>query len=77
MYNGVLAVILGEAGFFRSVPLVTYAVGVFLLFHLVVVLYEEPALTSRFGESYGPYRRLVPRWGLTIQPYQESTGSTA
>jgi protein-S-isoprenylcysteine O-methyltransferase Ste14 len=44
---------------------------------LFVVLYEEPALESQFGESYRAYRRAVPRWGFTTRPFQESTGSTA
>src|SRR6476659_7991863 len=77
MYNGVLALILGEAWLFGSVSLLQYALLVFVLFHLFVVLYEEPALTSQFGESYRVYRRAVPRWGFTTRPFQEGTGSTA
>jgi protein-S-isoprenylcysteine O-methyltransferase Ste14 len=77
MYNGVLALILGEAWLFGSMSLLKYALLVFVLFHLFVVLYEEPALTSQFGESYRAYRRAVPRWGFTTRPFQEGTGSTA
>jgi protein-S-isoprenylcysteine O-methyltransferase Ste14 len=77
MYNGVLALILGEAWLFGSVFLLKYALLVLILFHLFVVFYEEPALTSQFGESYRAYRRAVPRWGLTTRPFQEGTGSTA
>ena len=77
MYNGVLAVILGEAWFFGSVSLLEYALLVLVLFHLFVVLYEEPALTSQFGESYREYRRAVPRWGFTTRPFQEAAGGTA
>ena len=77
MYNGVLALILGEAWLFGSMSLLKYALLVFVLFHLFVVLYEEPALTSQFGESYRVYRRAVPRWGFTTRPFQEGTGSTA
>jgi protein-S-isoprenylcysteine O-methyltransferase Ste14 len=71
MYNGVLTVLLGEAWLFRSTALLQYAVLMFILFHLVVVVYEEPALKSRFGESYRAYRHAVPRWGFTIRPYTE------
>jgi hypothetical protein len=47
MYNGVLALILGEAWLFGSVSLLKYALLVLVLFHLFVVLSdEEPALTS-------------------------------
>ncbi|HJZ84265.1 MAG TPA: isoprenylcysteine carboxylmethyltransferase family protein [Polyangia bacterium] len=73
MYNGVLALLLGQAWLFRSVALVEYTAAVFAGFHLFVVLYEEPTLESRFGDSYREYRRRVPRWGFTIRPYSESS----
>jgi protein-S-isoprenylcysteine O-methyltransferase Ste14 len=75
MYNGVLALLLGEAWLFGSVSLLEYALVVIILFHLFVVFYEEPALTSQFGESYQAYRRAVPRWGFTTRPFREGTGS--
>jgi protein-S-isoprenylcysteine O-methyltransferase Ste14 len=71
MYNGVLAVLLGEAWLFRSTPLVQYAAVVFVVFNLFVLVYEEPALDSQFGESYRAYRRAVPRWGFRVHPYVE------
>jgi len=77
MYNGVLAVLLGEAWLFRSTALLQYALLMFILFHLVVVVYEEPALGSRFGDSYRAYRRAVPRWGFTVRPFIQRTGSSA
>jgi protein-S-isoprenylcysteine O-methyltransferase Ste14 len=77
MYNGVIALIVGEAWLFGSVSLLQYAFLVLVFFHLWVVLYEEPTLTSQFGESYRVYRRAVPRWGFTTRPFQEGTGSTA
>jgi len=74
MYNGVIALIVGEAWLFGSVSLLQYALLVLVFFHLWVVLYEEPTLTSQFGESYRVYRRAVPRWGFTTRPFQEGTG---
>lgn len=71
MYNGVLALLSGEAWFFASVALVVYTLFILVLFHLFVVLYEEPTLASRFGESYQAYRRAVPRWGFTVHPFRE------
>ncbi|MGB2714096.1 MAG: isoprenylcysteine carboxylmethyltransferase family protein [Vicinamibacterales bacterium] len=71
MYNGVLAVLLGEAWLFRSTSLLQYAAAVFVLFNLVVLVYEEPVLESQFGDSYRAYRRAVPRWGFTARPYAE------
>jgi protein-S-isoprenylcysteine O-methyltransferase Ste14 len=77
MYNGVLALVAGEAWLFSSVSLFKYALVLLVSFHLFVVLYEEPALTSQFGKSYRVYWRAVPRWGFTTRPFQENTGSTA
>ena len=71
MYNGVLAILLGEAWLFASIPLLEYTLLVFMAFHLFVLLYEEPALESRFGESYRVYRKAVPRWGLTVRPFHD------
>ena len=72
MYNGVLAVLIGEAWLFTSVSLIEYTLFVLVLFHLFVVLYEEPTLESSFGESYRIYRRAVPRWGFTVHPFREN-----
>ena len=77
MYNGVLAVLVGEAWLFNSTSVLTYAAFVLVAFHLFVVLYEEPVLQAQFHESYLAYRRSVPRWGFTTHPYEERTGSTA
>lgn len=77
MYNGVLAVLLGEAWLFGSAAIVEYALVVLVAFHAFVVLYEEPTLNARFPEAYRAYRRCVPRWGFTIHAYGEGTGSTA
>jgi protein-S-isoprenylcysteine O-methyltransferase Ste14 len=62
MYAGVLTLLFGEAVFFASRQLFIYAGVVFLIFHLFVVLYEEPALRRKFGDSYQQYCRAVPRW---------------
>jgi protein-S-isoprenylcysteine O-methyltransferase Ste14 len=57
-----ILVVVGEAWLFRSLPLLAYAGGVAIVFHLFVIGYEEPALRRRFGETYAEYRRTVPRW---------------
>jgi protein-S-isoprenylcysteine O-methyltransferase Ste14 len=68
MYVGVLTVLLGEAALFRSVDLLEYAAVFFVIVNLFVLLYEEPALRRRFGESYEHYRRAVRRW-VPGRPY--------
>src|SRR5262245_36388559 len=62
MYVGVLLILLGEAWFFGSSSLLGYAAILFVCFHLFVLLYEEPALKRRFGESYQRYCETTPRW---------------
>ena len=62
MYIGVLLVIVGWAIFFRSLKVISYGFCVGVVFHAFVVLFEEPHLRRRFGESYAHYRRTVHRW---------------
>ena len=66
MYNGVLAAILGQAWLFHSTALLAYAAMLWVAFHLFVVLYEERALETAFGERYRAYRSAVPRWGFRL-----------
>jgi protein-S-isoprenylcysteine O-methyltransferase Ste14 len=62
MYVGVLLVIVGQAVWARSVPLLEYAAAVAVSFHLVVLLVEEPVLRRSFGASYEDYVSRVHRW---------------
>jgi protein-S-isoprenylcysteine O-methyltransferase Ste14 len=62
MYVGVLCILLGEALLFASLTLAAYAVLVFILFNLFVLLYEEPTLRRKFGADYERYSASVPRW---------------
>jgi len=62
MYVGMTSVLIGEALLFQSLALLAYAGTVLLVFHLFVVLYEEPALRRKFGDSYRRFLDTVPRW---------------
>jgi len=62
MYEGVLLVLFGESLFFGSAALLRYALLVWAFFHMMVVLYEEPALRRQFGPEYDAYRGRVGRW---------------
>jgi protein-S-isoprenylcysteine O-methyltransferase Ste14 len=62
MYVGVMLILLGESLLFRSKRILVYAAVVFGFFNLFVILYEEPALTRKFGASYEEYLKSVPRW---------------
>ena len=54
--------VIGQGLLFARKPILAYAAGLALAFHLFVVLYEEPTLRARFGEEYASYCRRVPRW---------------
>ncbi|HEY1206300.1 MAG: isoprenylcysteine carboxylmethyltransferase family protein [Bryobacteraceae bacterium] len=62
MYLSVAAVVFGEGWFFGSALLLLYGVAVFIFFHLIVVLVEEPHLRRKGGPSYIEYCRRTPRW---------------
>lgn len=62
MYVAVVACVLGQGLVLASGMLLRYAAVLWLLFHLFVVLYEEPRLEAKFGGSYEAYRRRVRRW---------------
>ena len=62
MYLGVLLVVAAWAAVSGSGRVVEYGLGVAVVFHLFVVLVEEPLLRHRFGASYEAYCRAVSRW---------------
>jgi len=62
MYVGVLALIVGQALVLGREVLLVWAGVAALLFHLFVVLHEEPELRKRFGGEYEDYRQRVGRW---------------
>jgi protein-S-isoprenylcysteine O-methyltransferase Ste14 len=62
MYVAVVAAIVGQALLFGNVGLLEYGALVWLLFHLFVLIYEEPTLRSTFGPEYAEFCAKVPRW---------------
>ena len=72
MYLGVLTTILGWAALFQSMALLRYAAFVALIFHLVVLLYEEPHLRRVFGVDYERYRASTGRWLPRLRPPAEA-----
>jgi len=69
MYVAILAIVMGQGLVLWSGALVRYAALLWFLFHMFVVLYEEPRLGSQFGASYEAYRRNVRRWWPRIRPW--------
>lgn len=62
MYMGAATVLAGAAIFYRSVEIAAYAAAFLMVFHFVVIFYEEPTLRSKFGLDYLAYCRRVRRW---------------
>lgn len=62
MYLAIVAILMGEALFFRSATMACMAAGLAAGFHLFVVLHEERALRRKFGLSYEHYCSEVSRW---------------
>ncbi len=62
MYLAVAATILGQALLLGRPVLLAYGAAFAAVVYAFVRLYEEPALTRRFGAAYERYRREVPGW---------------
>ncbi len=62
MYIGALTVLLGFGFVERSVSILLFAAGWFVLAHVFVIVYEEPTLRHKFGSAYESYCKKVPRW---------------
>src|SRR3989441_5415433 len=63
MYLGVLLVVAGWAILSWSGRVLAYGVTVALMFHLFVLLVEEPLLRRKFGSADEAYRRAGRGWG--------------
>ena len=62
MYVGVLLILIGWTAAFRTRSLVIYTITVAILFHLRVIIFEEPWLARTFAQEWPPYKSRVPRW---------------
>lgn len=69
MYVAVVSIVAGQALILGSGGLAVYAGATWLVFHLFVLAYEEPALRRRYGASYDAYRVHVRRWWPRIRPW--------
>jgi protein-S-isoprenylcysteine O-methyltransferase Ste14 len=62
MYVAVVSAILGQGLLLGNLKLLEYGGLVFLLFHLFVMVYEEPTMRATFGAEYESFCARVPRW---------------
>lgn len=70
IYIAVVAVILGQALLFGDSGLLWYGALLWLFFHVVVVMAEEPILKETFGTEYESFRTHVPRWIPRLRPWR-------
>jgi protein-S-isoprenylcysteine O-methyltransferase Ste14 len=70
MYVAVVSAIFGQGLLFGNQALLEYAALVWLLFHLFVLLYEEPTLRASFGPEYKTFSTAVPRWIPRVTPWR-------
>lgn len=69
MYASVVSTIIGQALLFGNKALLAYGALVWFLFHVFVLLYEEPRLRATFGAEYDTYCDNVPRWIPRLTPW--------
>lgn len=74
-YIAVVSMTAGQALFLGNASVLVYAAVLALLFHLYVVLYEEPSLRRRFGAEYASYCRRVRRWLPSLRPDASTSGT--
>ncbi len=72
MISGVIAVLLGEALLFGSLPVLGWVVIFAAANALYIPLVEEPGLEQRFGEDFRRYKANVPPWLPRITPWKDT-----
>jgi protein-S-isoprenylcysteine O-methyltransferase Ste14 len=72
MYVAVAITILGQGLLFGNVALLEYGGLVWLLFHVFVLIYEEPTLRTSFGSEYKSFCAEVPRWIPRFTPWRSN-----
>jgi len=71
MISGVIFVLLGEAGIFRSPALAEWA-GLVVLINLIYIpVFEERMLAARFGKPYLRYKKAVRRFLPRLDPWTQ------
>jgi protein-S-isoprenylcysteine O-methyltransferase Ste14 len=62
MYLGVLGCLFGLGLLEASGGVLLYGAFMAIVFHVRVIVYEEPVLRRQFGDAYVRYLAAVPRW---------------
>lgn len=72
MYVAVVSLILGQGFLFASVRVLEYGIVVWVIFHLFVLIYEEPVLRSGYGHEYQEFCNHVPRWIPRVRAWRQT-----
>lgn len=72
IYIAVIAVILGQAVLFGDGRLLWYGALLWVFFHVVVVIFEEPTLKQTFGAEFDRFQTHVPRWIPRLTPWRSA-----
>jgi protein-S-isoprenylcysteine O-methyltransferase Ste14 len=70
MYLAVVSTILGQGLILGNATLLEYGGIVWVLFHLFVLVYEEPTLRASFGSEYELFCIQVSRWIPRFTPWE-------
>jgi protein-S-isoprenylcysteine O-methyltransferase Ste14 len=70
MYLAVIAIILGQAAILGNANLLVYAAILWVTVAGFAHFYEEPTLSSKYGEQYTAYRRAVRGWWPRATPWR-------
>jgi len=70
MYVAIVVAILGQGLILGNVALLAYGGLVWLLFHVFVLVYEEPTLGTTFDAEYQSFCAEVPRWIPRFTPWR-------
>jgi protein-S-isoprenylcysteine O-methyltransferase Ste14 len=62
IYLGALLVLVGHILWSGSALVILYFLCYVIAFHILITVFEEPALRNRFGAPYEEYLKQVPRW---------------
>ena len=70
MILGVIFILVGEAFYFNSIPILIWAMLFFVINTIYFEFVEERRLERKFGESYLDYKDAVARWKPSLKPYK-------
>lgn len=72
MLFSAILILLGEAIFFGSLPVLFWCVIFWGMSTIYFILFEEHGLAKRFGNDYLEYKKNVRRWIPRLSPWKQN-----